>query len=124
MYWWDWLMSRKVLTTKYGGEVVLKNVGAEYVRKIKAVLSEDEAPQPVDALPQVEENEPETDDPSKLPCVAVSTYRDATNNWYVALLRFDPANDMAVVVEKRKVGNNKIFAVEAFKIASADNDLI
>ena len=55
---------------------------------------------------------------------ALGTYKGPDNQWYVAVLKFDPETGLSKITDRHLAGEDRYFASEAFKIKAVELDLI
>lgn len=106
----------RMVKTKDGGEVTLKNVAPEVADKVKALLQGEESSEP---------RQEEKKNMSELTNVALGTFRDASDKrWKVAILKYDPATGSATIEKIIVAGDEKGNATERFRILAVENDIV
>lgn len=116
---WGWckLGRPRILKTKYGGEVVCRNVGPEIIDVLQKAL---DGMEPTEAKAVVETPAEKSGDMSYM---AVGTYK-GKDGWYVTEVKYNPETGEAELVATSKVGDLKVYAIEAFKIKASEHNLV
>jgi hypothetical protein len=109
----------RLIRTKDGGEITLRNVDMALADKIKAYVEGSE--EVTEAAAVVEAAPAPT---AELTDVAIGVYRDGAKGWGAAVVKFNPLTKEAKVDATMYTGKEKAFASERFRILAAESDLV
>ena len=120
--WWREVMGRpRLIRTKDGGEISCKNLSAELFEKLKNAMDAPAVSLANIAPPTVDTT---FDDPvvTDMPLTAIGTYK-SKDGWHVVQVKYGIGGSAEIGADQ-KVGADKVYAIERFKILASDLDLI
>ena len=113
----------RLIRTKDGGEITLKNASAETVAAVEAAL--EGKPESTQSALIENRTGDATLDGSPLTSVAVGMYQHPLSlDWHVVTLKFSPISKRGEVDVDMKVNRDKYEAVEKFKIQVVKSGLV
>lgn len=125
----------RILKTKEGGQVVLKNIDASLTEKLEALINgSTESSLPPGtivgagpaffdySIPSATSDFDDVED-CNLTCVAVGTYK-GKDGWYVTEVGYNPETGEAKLISNVRVGDMKAYAIDSFKKKAVTNNLV
>jgi hypothetical protein len=117
------LMGRpRIVRPKDGGEISLNGVTEETFALVQAALLA-EKPVAAEAKADAPKQDAKPVDAATLTKSAVGTYK-APTGWHVVEVKYNSTTGEAKVHTDEVVGNEKIYAIERFKILAVEHDLV
>jgi hypothetical protein len=125
-----------IVRTKDGGEITLKNCDPSLREKIKTLV-EGGSVATASEVPRVEVKSVAPAAPANVESASANTPQstgDLTHfaignykgkdGWYAVQVKYNPTTGSAAVVTNEKVGVDKVYAEERFKLLAVDHDLV